>query len=107
MTTFVTVAQLKELLLGMERELGVSDLGYVQKDILYVVSILPKSNGVFETDEIRSHHFLKGVSRSSFFRAMKDVVNAGYLNHCEGTKRSSYKLTAKLKIKSKRLLFIS
>ena len=106
MTTFVTVAQLKELLLGMERELGVSDLGYVQKDILYVVSILPKSNGVFETDEIRSHHFLKGVSRSSFFRAMKDVVNAGYLTHCDGTKRSSYKLTLKLKIKSKRLSLI-
>lgn len=100
MTTLGSIAQLKEVLLGMEQKLGIYDLGPVQKNILCVVSILPKNNGVVETDEIRKHNLLKDVSRSSFFRAMKDVINAGYLNHCDGSQRSFYKLTAKLKIKA-------
>ena len=97
MANYGSIAHLKELLLGMERDLGIDDLGAVQKDIVYAATILSEKDGNFETDEIRKHTLLAGVSRSSFFRALKDVVDAGYLNHCDGTQRSAYHLSDKMK----------
>jgi hypothetical protein len=97
MANFGSIAHLKELLLGMERDLGIEDLGAVQKDIVYAATILSEKRPSFETDAIRRHALLVGVSRSSFFRALKDVVDAGYLNHCDGTQRSAYELSEKVK----------
>ena len=97
MASFGSIAHLKELLLGMERDLGIDDLGAVQKNIVYAATILSEKDDNFETDEIRQHTLLEGVSRSSFFRALKDVVDAGYLNHCNGTQRTAYELSDKMK----------
>ena len=69
----------------------------VQKDIVYAATILSEKDRNFETDELRRRTLLEGVSRSSFFRALKDVVEAGYLNHCDGTQRSVYELSDKMK----------
>jgi hypothetical protein len=97
MKRLASIAHLKELLLGMERDLGIDDLGSIQKDILYAATILSETNGTtVETDEIRKHALLAGVPRSSFFRAMKDVVDAGYLVHSNEKKRSTYSLSKKL-----------
>ena len=97
MTRFASIAHLKELLLGMERDLGIDDLGSIQKNIVYAATILSETNGTtVETDEIRKHALLAGVPRSSFFRAMKDVVDAGYLVHSTEKKRSTYSLSKKL-----------
>ena len=97
MDNFSSMAQLRELLLGMERDLGINQLGPVHKDIVYAATILSNKSDSFETDEIRKHNLLEGVSRSSFFRALRDVVDAGYLNHSVGTQRSNYELTARVK----------
>lgn len=97
MANFGSIAHLKELLLGMERDLGIGDLGAVQKDIVYAATILSEKDRNFETDELRRRTLLEGVSRSSFFRALKDVVEGGYLNHCDGTQRSVYELSDKIK----------
>ena len=97
MANFGSIAHLKELLLGMERDLGIGDLGAVQKDIVYAATILSEKDRNFETDELRRRTLLEGVSRSSFFRARKDVVEAGYLNHCDGTQRSVYEISDKIK----------
>lgn len=97
MKRLASIAHLKELLLGMERDLGIDDLGSIQKDIVYAATILSETNGTtVETDEIRKHALLAGVPRSSFFRAMKDVVDAGYLVHSNEKKRSTYSLSKKL-----------
>lgn len=97
MTNIGKIAELKQLLLGMERDLGVDSLGAVQKNIVYAATLLAQADKPFKTDEIRKHELLAGVSRSSFFRALKDVVEAGYLSHVEGKQRSSYTLSGKLK----------
>ena len=97
MTNIGKIAQLRQLLLGMERDLGVDSLGAVQKNIVYAATLLSQAAKSVETDEIRKHELLDGVSRSTFFRALKDVVEAGYLSHVEGKKRASYRLTGKLK----------
>ena len=92
MTNIGKIAELKQLLLGMERDLGVDDLGTAQKHIVYAATLLAQESISVESDEIRKHELLSGVSRSSFFRALKDVVEAGYLSHVDGKKRSSYEI---------------
>lgn len=87
------LAHLKEILLGMERDLGIESLGPVQKDIVYAASILSEADAEIETDDIRRHQLLGGVGRSTFFRALKDVVDLGYLKHADGAQRSRYHLT--------------
>ncbi len=97
MGNFGKLAHLKEILLGMEHDLGIEDLGPVQKDIVYAATILSETSSAFETDDIRKHALLNGVARSTFFRALKDVVEGGYLQHSEGTQRSAYKLAGNAK----------
>lgn len=97
MTTVGKIAHLKQLLLGMERDLGINDLGMVQKNIVYAATILAERCNNFETEDLRKHALLEGVSRSTFFRALKDVVDSGYLKHFDGSQRATYTLSDKLK----------
>jgi len=97
MTSLDKIAQLKQLLYGMEKDLGLNDLSMVQKNIVYAATILAKVKDQIETDELRSHELLEGTSRSSFFRALRELVHAGYLAHSDGVQRSAYTLTSKLR----------
>ena len=92
MTDFGKLAHLKEILFGMERNLGIESLGQVQKDIVYAATILSEARTEIETDDMRRHQLLSGVGRSTFFRALKEVVELGYLQHTEGAQRSRYQL---------------
>ena len=94
MTDLAKLAHLKEILFGMERDLGIEGLGQVQKNIVYAASILSEAGAEIETDDIRRHQLLGGVGRSTFFRALKDVVDLGYLKHADGAQRSRYHLAA-------------
>ena len=95
MKSIAQVAHLKEILFGMERDLGLDDLGRIEKNILYAAAILAETADKFESEQIRQHTLLSGVSRSSYFRALKEVVDAGYLHHLPGTQRSIYTLSEK------------
>lgn len=97
MTNLGKVAQLKQLLQGMERDLGVDKLSSIQRNIVYSAKLLSSDDNVVETDDLRNHELLSGVSRSTFFRALKELVEAGYLSHKEGKKRSAYIISTKLK----------
>lgn len=92
-----TVAQLKRLLLGLERDLGIDDLSAVQRNILYAATLLSSDQRPIETDSIRNHELLKAVARSTFFKAIKELVAAGYLRHGDGAQRSRYLLTERAK----------
>ena len=98
MITFESAYQLKVSLLQMEKKLGIINLNHIQKNIIYAAVIVPKNNGFFETSDIRKHDLLKGVSRSSFFRALRVVVSAGYFIRSNDRERSCYNLAVKLKI---------
>ncbi len=89
------MARLKELLLSMEKDLGMDDLSGVQKNIVYAATMLVNKKDEFETEAIRNHALLRDVSRSSFFRALKNLTDAGYIKHRDGTQRASYQLLKK------------
>lgn len=89
------IAHLNEILLGMERDLKLNELGRIEKNILYAASLLSEACSTFESEQLRNHALLADISRSSFFRSLKAVVDAGYLNHLPGTQRSVYTLGEK------------
>lgn len=90
------LARLKQLLLGMERDLGIDDLSAVQRNIVYAATLLSETSKTVETEELRQHELLNGVSRSAFFRALRELVEAGYLQHAHGRQRSSYVVSKEL-----------
>ena len=56
MDRYTAVAQLREIVMTMERDLGLIALSHNEKDVLYAVqSVLAVSDGVAKSDEIRSH----------------------------------------------------
>ena len=80
----------------MEEDLGIDSLGTAERDIIYAVQLLSHDDEPVETEQIKSHHLLEDVSRSKFFRALRELVDRGYLRNSDGRQRSSYVLTRKL-----------
>jgi hypothetical protein len=90
MTNFESVARLRQLLFGMEQALGIDKLGAAHRNIVYAATLIAQKRDVISTEEIREHELLRDLPRSTFFKALKEVVSAGYLTHAEGAQRSSY-----------------
>ena len=97
MTDIGKVAQLKQLLFGLEKDLGIDDLSEIQQNILYAASLLAVGDKPVETEDIRNHQLLGSAARSTFFKALRELVASGYLQHKSGTQRSQYLLTDKFK----------
>lgn len=97
MTDIEKLAQLKQLLFSLEKDLGIEDLGQVKRNILYAATLVSIENTPIETDSIRSHELVAQVARSTFFKAIKELVDANYLRHVGGAQRSHYLLTEKAK----------
>lgn len=90
---YLSVAQLRELLLGMEQELGLGDLSQNEKDVLYAVQVsFNASEGVARSDDIRNHMLLKSMTQPTFHRSLKVLVKKGYVNHAPNTKAGAYVL---------------
>ena len=91
MYRYAIIAQLREVVMTMEKELGLSELSHNEKDVLYAVqSVLTLSNGVAKSDDIRSHDLVKTMSQPTFHRALKSLIFKKLLNHAPHTKSGSY-----------------
>lgn len=92
---YLSVAQLRELLLGMEHELGIGDLSQNEKDVLYAVQIaFSTGEGVARSDDIRNNVLLKSMTQPTFHRSLKSLVVRGLVGHAPNTKAGSYILTS-------------
>lgn len=90
---YLSVAQLRELLLGMEQELGIGELSQNEKDVLYAVQIaFNTSTGVAKSDDIRSNVLLASMTQPTFHRSLKSLIKKGYVGHAPNTKAGSYVL---------------
>ena len=84
------LAELRKLLLGMERALGLEDLSSVERDIYYAASELAKSTPGVRTTVLLNHTLMQDVSRPTFFRALKSLVGKGYLSQSATSRRGVY-----------------
>jgi hypothetical protein len=62
---------------GIEEDLGLSDLGNIEKRVLLSIIEFHDQNGVASTAEILSHPLLATFSRPSLFRALKLLEETG------------------------------
>jgi predicted HTH transcriptional regulator len=90
MTDISKLAELRKLLLGMERAMGLEDLSSVERDIYYAASDLAKQTAGVRTTGLLAHALVQNVSRPTFFRALKSLVNKGYLSQGSTSKRGVY-----------------
>ena len=90
---YLSVAQLRELLLGMEQELGIGELSQNEKDVLYAVQVSFSTKlGVAKSDDIRNHMLLQMMTQPTFHRSLKSLIQKGYIGHAPNTKAGSYVL---------------
>ena len=62
---------------GIEEDLGLSDLGSIEKRVLLLIVKFHDENGVASTAEIFAHPLLNAFSRPSLFRALKFLEETG------------------------------
>jgi DNA-binding MarR family transcriptional regulator len=88
---YLSVAQLRELLLGMEQELGIGELSQNEKDVLYAVQVAHNSNhNVAKSDDIRNQVLLSTMTQPTFHRSLKSLIKKGLVGHAPNTKAGSY-----------------
>ena len=88
---FLNVAQLRELLLGMERDLGLGNLTQNEKDVFYAVQLVLSANaGMARSEDIKRHELTRGITQPTFHRSLKRLVEKGLIAHAPNTKAGSY-----------------
>lgn len=90
MTDISKLAELRKLLLGMERAMGLEELSPVERDIYYAATELSNQPHGVRTTGLLSHSLMTNVSRPTFFRALKSLVNKGYLSQSSTSRRGVY-----------------
>lgn len=88
---YLNVSQLRELLLGMERDLGLGKLTQNEKDVFYAVQLVIAANGgVARSEDIKNHELTRNITQPTFHRSLKSLVSQGLLSHAPNTKAGSY-----------------
>jgi RIO-like serine/threonine protein kinase len=86
------LADLRQLLLDMERDLGLADLPEQETRLLYAVAIQTRAKPEVSLVELQEHPLMADISRSTFFRALKHLIKRDYLEKTGAEKRAGYKL---------------
>lgn len=86
------LAELRKLTQSMEQSLGLQDLSPVERDIYYAAGELQETGAQIRTNGLIDHDLLMTVSRPTFFRALKSLVEKGYLSQLQTSNRGRYVL---------------
>lgn len=91
--SYKTLAQLLEMVAGLERDLGLEGALPVERDLLVVIGALTESgHREVKTDMMMAHALLAGVPRSTLHRALRALVDRGLIRHADGTRAGRYVL---------------
>lgn len=73
------IAALRDMLHGMETDLGLESLSPTQRDVYYAASLLVNEGAQLTASTLQDHRLTKHLSRPTFFRSLKWLVSNGYL----------------------------
>lgn len=90
MTDLSKMTELRKLLMDMERSLGLQELSPSERDIFYAATDLSDRGANIRTTGLMEHALVTDISRPTFFRALKSLVDKGYLAHSNGKLRGHY-----------------
>jgi hypothetical protein len=86
------LAALRNMLHAMEREVGLQELSTIQRDIYYAACLSRDDQSLLSTDALRTHPIVRELPRSSFFRALKDLVDLGYFKPAGSPRSGLYEV---------------
>ncbi|MCG7622818.1 MULTISPECIES: hypothetical protein [unclassified Epibacterium] len=85
------IFELRDMLRDMERDLGLEDLSPAEKDVFQAAHRLTDTPGqLVRSEQIRQHDLVKGVAQATFHRALKSLLELGFLERPEGAKAKHY-----------------
>ena len=73
------LALLRSMLWQMEVEVGLEQLSQPQKDVYYAACLVADYERQVYSDTVRHHPMLAPMTRPTFYRALKDLVDKGFL----------------------------
>jgi hypothetical protein len=75
----------------MESDVGLGGLTRTERDVLLAAHVLTAVLGdSVETDQIRGHLFVISLSPATYHRALKSLLEQGFLENAAGTKAKQY-----------------
>ncbi len=95
MSEISKLTELRKLMLAMERSLGLEELSPAERDIFYAATELARETGNVQTTGLMEHALVANISRPTFFRALKSLVEKGYLSSCRNAGRGRYVVHAR------------
>ena len=93
MSVFQNAVQLKKLLVTMEKDIGLQSFSDAERSVFYAAVDLDTGEAI-HTRVIRSHLLTVDVTQATFYRALKTLVERGFLLHADGTKAGQYRVAA-------------
>jgi len=94
-TLLRSLVQLKKAMLGLEADLGISDLSEVDKTILISIAEVCEVSGEFNSQDLRQHDLVNNIPSASYHRSLKSLQNSGFIKKQADRFRSKYFMTSK------------
>ena len=82
-------------MLGLEADLGISDLSEVDKTILISITEVCEVSGEFNSQDLRQHDLVKNIPSASYHRSLKSLQESGFIKKPKAQSRSKYFITPK------------
>lgn len=85
------IFELRDMLRQMERDVGLDDLSPAEKDVFQAAHRLTLAPGqLVQSDQIRSHQLVQGIAQATFHRALRSLLDLGFLERPEGARAKHY-----------------
>jgi hypothetical protein len=84
------IAALRNMLWQMEVEVGLEELSQPQKDVYYAACLAADANHLVYSDAVKRHPMLAPMARPTFYRALRELVDKGFLANTGRRKDGRY-----------------
>ena len=85
------IFELRDMLRQMERDIGLEDLSPAEKDVFQAAHRLTDAPGqLVLSDQIRQHPLTSGIAQATFHRALRSLLELGFLERPEGARAKHY-----------------
>ena len=86
-----SIFELRNMLHQMELDLGLGGLSRAERDVFLAAHMQTSALGVpVETDQIRGHSLTNSLSPATYHRALRSLVEQGFIENAAGTKSKKY-----------------
>ena len=86
------LAALRNMLWQMEVEVGLDQLSQPQKDVYYAACLVSDPDQCVHSETVRRHPLLQPMSRPTFYRALKELVEKGFLTAASSGRDGRYRI---------------